>query len=269
LEEFYRVGALIQGLLSFLPQQLRLIWLQEGDLKVRVVVFADNTVMAHAIRHTLRYTVGVKLVGTFDSRETVDDRVADLRPDAVLVDDTPINHELAIERMREIEVVVPDSKVLLLTMNMNEQRLEEAFLAGASAVVSKDLHAVMLGALVREICNGSVVTCLKPPSTSAQEEDCPLTTRELEILRLVAEGYTNGRIAKELRVTEQTVKFHLSNVYRKLGVSNRTEASRYIDRCDSRRKPGADVIMHPALAASQNTASRPRKRPVPKGAVAS
>ena len=61
----------------------------------------------------------------------------------------------------------------------------------------------------------------------SSDEDCPLTDRELEILRLVAEGHTNGRIARELWVTEQTVKFHLSNTYRKLGVANRTEASRY------------------------------------------
>ena len=56
---------------------------------------------------------------------------------------------------------------------------------------------------------------------------CPLTDRELEILRLVAQGYTNGRIARELWVTEQTVKFHLSNIYRKLGLANRTEAANY------------------------------------------
>jgi DNA-binding NarL/FixJ family response regulator len=62
---------------------------------------------------------------------------------------------------------------------------------------------------------------------TAVAADCPLTSRELEILRLTAQGLTNGRIARELWVTEQTVKFHLSNTYRKLGVTNRTEASRY------------------------------------------
>jgi DNA-binding NarL/FixJ family response regulator len=58
-------------------------------------------------------------------------------------------------------------------------------------------------------------------------EPCPLTTRELEILRLAAQGHTNSAIARQLWVTEQTVKFHLSNTYRKLGVANRTQASRY------------------------------------------
>jgi DNA-binding NarL/FixJ family response regulator len=63
--------------------------------------------------------------------------------------------------------------------------------------------------------------------TTADAPTCPLTRRELEILRAVAEGHTNARIGRDLWVTEQTVKFHLSNIYRKLGVSNRTEASRY------------------------------------------
>jgi DNA-binding NarL/FixJ family response regulator len=60
-----------------------------------------------------------------------------------------------------------------------------------------------------------------------EPEPCPLTNRELEILKSVAEGHTNARIGRALWVTEQTVKFHLSNIYRKLGVANRTEASRY------------------------------------------
>ena len=57
-----------------------------------------------------------------------------------------------------------------------------------------------------------------------------LTRRELEILRLAAEGFSNAQIAKSLWVTEQTVKFHLSNIYRKVGVGNRTEASRWAQR---------------------------------------
>jgi DNA-binding CsgD family transcriptional regulator len=65
-------------------------------------------------------------------------------------------------------------------------------------------------------------------STNVPSEDLPdLTRRELEILQLVAEGHSNTQLAKMLWVTEQTVKFHLSNVYRKLDVANRTEASRW------------------------------------------
>ena len=89
------------------------------------------------------------------------------------------------------------------------------------------MHPVALGTLLREIVRGNVVQRPRRSASAAAPDGCPLTTRELEILRLVADGHTNGRIARELWVTEQTVKFHLSNTYRKLGVSNRTEASRY------------------------------------------
>src|SRR6185295_8644513 len=65
------------------------------------------------------------------------------------------------------------------------------------------------------------------PESSATHEALGLTQRELELLRLVASGATNNRLAGQLFVTEQTVKFHLSNIYRKLGVANRTQASRF------------------------------------------
>jgi DNA-binding NarL/FixJ family response regulator len=111
---------------------------------------------------------------------------------------------------------------------MDDETLEQVFEAGADAVIAKTVHPVSLGTLLREISRDAVVHL---PRRSTRDKtariNCPLTSRELEILRLVAQGYTNGRIARELWVTEQTVKFHLSNTYRKLGVANRTEASRY------------------------------------------
>ena len=66
-----------------------------------------------------------------------------------------------------------------------------------------------------------------PALMQRKRDRSPLTRRETEILRLTAEGYSNAQMAKMLWVTEQTVKFHLSNIYRKLDVSNRTEASRW------------------------------------------
>jgi DNA-binding NarL/FixJ family response regulator len=87
---------------------------------------------------------------------------------------------------------------------------------------------VSLGSLVREISQGNVYHRFPRAATVAQlPAKTPLTSRELEILRLVASGAKNGQIARQLWVTEQTVKFHLSNVFRKLDVSNRTEASHY------------------------------------------
>jgi DNA-binding NarL/FixJ family response regulator len=108
---------------------------------------------------------------------------------------------------------------------MESEWLDQVFDAGAHAVISKTVHPASLGTLLREIVKGTIVHRYEKAAAATTKAGCPLTDRELEILRLVAEGFTNGRIARELWLTEQTVKFHLSNIYRKLGVANRTEAS--------------------------------------------
>jgi DNA-binding NarL/FixJ family response regulator len=190
------------------------------------MIVADHSFVVQAIRLALRQTAGFQVVGFFDGRGSVRDALIQLRPDVVLVDDMQ-ETENALARLREITAEAPDAKSLLLTLRMESDWLDDAFEAGAQAVVSKTVHPVSLGTLLREISHGNVVHRYQPRVTTMAEDDCPLTDRELEILRLVAEGYTNGRIARELWVTEQTVKFHLSNTYRKLGVANRTEASRY------------------------------------------
>jgi DNA-binding NarL/FixJ family response regulator len=192
----------------------------------RLLIIADHSLVVHAIRLALRQTAGFKVVGFVDGRQSAAQHLIDSRPDVVLVDDMQ-QREHALDRLREVAEHAPNAKALLLTVQMDESTLDEIFDAGASAVLSKAVHPVALGTLLREVVQGHVVHHPRRSRSTAAAEDCPLTTRELEILRLAAQGYTNGKIARELWVTEQTVKFHLSNTYRKLGVANRTEASRY------------------------------------------
>jgi DNA-binding NarL/FixJ family response regulator len=192
----------------------------------RLMIVADHSFVVQAIRLALRQTAGFQVVGFFDGRGSVRNALTELRPDVVLVDDMQ-ETDNALNRLREIAEDAPHAKALLLTLQMDSEWLEQAFEAGAHAVVSKTVHPVSLGTLLREISHGNVVHRFEKRPATVTEDDCPLTDRELEILQLVAEGHTNGRIARELWVTEQTVKFHLSNTYRKLGVANRTEASRY------------------------------------------
>jgi DNA-binding NarL/FixJ family response regulator len=192
----------------------------------RLLIVADHTLVVHAIRLALRQTAGFKVVGFVDGRQEIAGHLAEQCPDVVLVDDMQDSDD-ALARLAEIESCAPDAKALLLTVDMDDEWLDKAFQAGASAVLSKSVHPVALGTLLREIVRGTVVHSPRRVKAVDALEDCPLTTRELEILRLAAQGMTNGRIARELWVTEQTVKFHLSNTYRKLGVANRTEASRY------------------------------------------
>jgi DNA-binding NarL/FixJ family response regulator len=192
----------------------------------RLMIVADHSFVVQAIRLALRQTAGFQVVGFFDGRGSVRNALQELKPDVVLVDDMQ-ETDNALARLREIAEDAPQAKAMLLTLQMDSDWLEQAFEAGAQAVVSKTVHPVSLGTLLREISHGNVVHRFERRPAAVVEDDCPLTDRELEILKLVAEGHTNGRIARELWVTEQTVKFHLSNTYRKLGVANRTEASRY------------------------------------------
>ena len=119
-----------------------------------------------------------------------------------------------------------------IVLSEQTEHVDKALQAGAIAYVLKSSHPDDLASAVRQAFQHSVYfasphvaapTWTEAPDTAALD----LTGREREILQLVAEGHSNAKLAKMLWVTEQTVKFHLSNVYRKLNVSNRTEASRW------------------------------------------
>ena len=191
----------------------------------RLLIVADRSMVVHSIRLALRQTAGFEVVGFVDGRAPVRDALVEQRPDVVLVDELA-DAGAALARLREATEHAPDAQVVLLTLRMEDAWLSEVFEAGADAVLSKSMHPVSLGTTLREVVRGNVVHRYESPRRAAAEA-CPLTRRELEILLLAAEGHTNGQIARSLWVTEQTVKFHLSNTYRKLGVANRTEASRY------------------------------------------
>jgi len=193
----------------------------------RLMIVADNSFAAQSIRLALRQTSGFQVIGFIDGSVPIGPRIAELPADVVLVDDMQ-EPDRAIARLEEISTLLPEAKRIFLTIRMDDDTLNSAFEAGAEAVVSKAVHPVSLATLLREISRDAVIHAPRRTSAGKSARNlCPLTDRELEILQLVARGYTNGKIARELWVTEQTVKFHLSNTYRKLGVANRTEASRY------------------------------------------
>ena len=127
----------------------------------------------------------------------------------------------------------PETRAIVLSAYRDEARIEAALAAGAVAYVVKSVQAADLAYAMRQAFAHSVFVPASRPGVrgAAQhlngEIPAGVTRREAEILRLVAEGYSNADVAKMLWIAEQTVKFHLSNVYRKLNVSNRTEASRW------------------------------------------
>ena len=132
---------------------------------------------------------------------------------------------------------VPELKAIVLSSPDDAGQIEAAFAAGAHAYVLKTAHPDDVTVAIRQTFEHSVF--LPGPAVAAptnggvavgadaSDTVASLTKRELEILQLVAEGHSNSQFARMLWVTEQTVKFHLSNIYRKLDVANRTEASRW------------------------------------------
>jgi DNA-binding NarL/FixJ family response regulator len=202
----------------------------------RLAIVADRTSVADAFRLVLRQTTGFKLVGVVDGRYPVPARLRITMPEVVLVDDMQ-DPENSLARIREIAGHLPDSKIIFLTTQLDQPSASAAVSAGADAVVSKSIHPVSLATLLRETANDNIFhsqTSLK--SSGGRVSHPRLTSRELEILRLAAAGQTNDQIARTLWVTQKTVKFHLSNTYRKLGVNNRTEAAHYAHTNDLLRE---------------------------------
>jgi DNA-binding NarL/FixJ family response regulator len=199
----------------------------------RLVVVAEDSLIVEAIAIALRKSGEFNLVAHLDGREASAETILDATPEVVLVDEME-HFDGTIALIREIKAADENVTVIMLTLTPEEARLDEMFAAGASAAVSKSTQPGALATLIRETLEGRVLHLHKPAGPvfapqgkSAAGEDSVLSARELEVLRLVAAGSTNSEIAGKLWVTEQTVKFHLSNIYRKLEVGNRTEASHY------------------------------------------
>lgn len=199
----------------------------------RLAVVAEDSLIVEAITIALRKSGEFNVVAHIDARSAPAEKVTEASPEVVLIDETE-DSEQQIALIRQVKSASEAITVIVLTLSPAAARLDEMFEAGASAVVSKATQPGALAALIRETLEGRVLHIYKPAGQAigaaakpAPVEDSVLSGRELEVLRLVAAGSTNSEIARKLWVTEQTVKFHLSNIYRKLEVANRTEASHY------------------------------------------
>jgi DNA-binding NarL/FixJ family response regulator len=190
-----------------------------------LVIIADHPTVVQSVRLALRHTAGFRVVGTLDGRSPLGEKVADLEPEVVIVDEMCQRTD-AIARLKEVADAVPDATIVLLSLGLDSAGLRNVLAAGAEAVISRRLHPATIGVLLREVVHGNVVHAPRRAASEPAMLRWRLTARELEVLRLVAEGRTNQSVARALEVSEQTIKFHLCNVYRKLGVGNRTEATR-------------------------------------------
>jgi DNA-binding NarL/FixJ family response regulator len=179
----------------------------------------------------LRKSGEFELLGHVDAGAATAEKILEGGPEVILIDQAdPIDRTVSL--IQQVKQEHEGIAIIVLTLSPEPTALDAIFAAGATAAISKAANPVALATLIRETVDGRVLHVHKSAghverSGPADRAGSLLSSRELEVLKLVAGGATNGEIARKLWVTQQTVKFHLSNVYRKIGVANRTEASRY------------------------------------------
>jgi DNA-binding NarL/FixJ family response regulator len=195
------------------------------------VLLGPHPLWLEAVEQVLT-SLGVKVVGKATTTEEALALVDRCEPAIVVIEiDAPTGMTDGITGLLRVRERAPSTKCIVLSGSDDRQHVDAALSAGAVAYVLKTAQPSDLAVAVKQAFLPSVYLADDGPRDDAHELEAPLeadlTRREVEILRLVAEGHSNAQLAQMLWVTEQTVKFHLSNVYRKLDVSNRTEASRW------------------------------------------
>jgi DNA-binding NarL/FixJ family response regulator len=177
--------------------------------------------------------IGIEVIGKATAPEHALALIEEHRPSLFVTGNEMEDGEMdGLECLSLAKQRAPELKVIVLSAYAEPQYVDAALAAGADAYVLRTAHADDLASAIRQAFEHSVYLAhghnrKRQRSRESVEEAWGLTRRELEILTLVAEGHSNAQLARMLWVTEQTVKFHLSNIYRKLNVSNRTEASRW------------------------------------------
>jgi DNA-binding NarL/FixJ family response regulator len=203
-------------------------------LEKRTAILVDeHPLWLETVEQVVR-RAGIEVLAKITSSTVALQRLDELEPDLLVTGIKMADGEAdGTTLVREARERNPALKAIVLSMYDDAQHIDSAFAAGAQAYVLKTAHPDDLTSAIRQAFRHSIYLLgARPAATAAPVRppinDSPgLTRRELEILQLVAVGHSNAQLARKLWVTEQTVKFHLSNIYRKLDVSNRTEASRW------------------------------------------
>jgi len=211
------------------------------------VVLDRHPLWIEAIECVLR-RVEVEVVGSATTGPDALALVERFRPDLLITDVSAADGESAgLECLRSARRVVPALNGIVVSLGDGSEQIDAALQAGAAAYVLKSAHPDDLASAVRQSFTHSMYLAPPPGSSGgvlpegASAACAELTKREREILELAAEGHSNAQLAKMLWVTEQTVKFHLSNIYRKLEVANRTEAARWAQLNGLVSSPGQNV----------------------------
>ncbi len=206
---------------------------------VRILLVDDHAVLRDGVRMVLESQPGFQVVGTTENGRDALRLVEELRPDIAVLD-IAMPEMNGLEATRAIRQCCPQTQVVILSMHEGEEYLREALRAGAAGYVLKRAAAKELVGAIQTVRHGE--SYLDPALTRTlisdyvrqveRGDEMPdsLTERELEVLKLVAEGFTNRQIALKLNISIKTVQTHRANLMDKLNLHDRTELVRYAIR---------------------------------------
>ena len=204
---------------------------------IRVLITDDHTVVRKGLSALIQTEPGMEVAGEAADGEEAVFKCRTLKPDVILMD-LSMPRQDGIAAIGEIRKDNPNAKILVLTSLSDDQKILSAIKAGALGYLLKDASPTELLQAIRDVARGEsslhptvaqkVLHAIRNPGQ--KPEDDGLTERENEVLRLIAKGLPNQHIAKDLAISERTVRTHVSNILRKLHLPNRTQAALYAVR---------------------------------------
>lgn len=206
--------------------------------RIKVLIADDHHMVRQGIKQILELENDIEVISQASNGEEAVKLAREYKPDVILMDiNMPgMNGLQAIEELKKDEY---DHRIVVLTIHQDREYLFKTIQLGAEGYVLKDAESSVLIEAIRTVANGN--TYVQPNMTSelvkefsristhtkGKEEENILTSREVEVIELIAEGLINKEIAKKLYISEKTVKNHVSNIFKKLNVSDRTQAAIY------------------------------------------
>jgi DNA-binding NarL/FixJ family response regulator len=199
--------------------------------RIRVLLVDDHAVVRQGLRAFLRLQPDIEVVAEAAGGQAAVEAAREHRPDVVLLDlRMPAGDGVAA--IPGLRAAVPRARILVLSSYSDDEDVFGAIEAGADGYLLKDVEPDQLAAAIRQVHRGQPALhadvaarlmrrAADPPAGAGQS----LTARELDVLRLVVEGFANKEIARRLTITEKTVKTHVSRILQKLDVPDRTGAA--------------------------------------------
>lgn len=207
----------------------------------RVLIVDDHALVRRGLVSLLATSEDLEVVGEAEDGEAAVRLAAELAPDVVLMD-LSMPGTGGVEAMRRIRAADPDVRLLVLTSFGNHRWIMDAIEAGADGYLLKHSEPEVILSGIRQVLRGEAP--LDPraarvllTSREGQEPSAHLTEREEEVLRMVTEGLANKAIARRLGIAERTVKAHLTHIFQRLGVTDRTQAALWATRRSAERGP--------------------------------